>query len=185
MPWFDDLTVDCFHGNILEADTEAIACNVNVMVNLNYSLGKQLLQHYGPRLLGRVDESRKQLNGGQLELGQAIWVDVSNCNSVRGIIFFGWWAEDNDFTSQLIYKCFTTTLRTAFANDCRSIAFPLFGSGSGNMNFQVFQKTIWQALFELNKLKDSGSFSVQELLFFSTDQRLLSQLDNYLARLFI
>ncbi len=181
MSWFDKLTVDCIHGDLLQADTETLACNVNVMLNLNYSIGQQLLKRYGNSLAQELDIIRKRLPAQRLELGQALWVD--NHAGKRPLIFFGWWDRDNDFTVRLIYTSFVNTLREAFAHDCRSIAFPLFGTGSGSMCFNDFQESISKALQELNRLKGAHTFSVEEIVFFSTNKERIEPFSATLDRI--
>lgn len=183
MCWFDNLTVDCIHGDLLLAETEAIACNVNVMLNLNYSIGQQLLHLYGNDLTEKLSIIKKHLPEQRLELGQAIWVDVNSSPEKTPIIFFGWWDKDNDFTTRLIYSSFVNSLRIAFAHNSRSIAFPLFGSGSESIHFNDFQESISKALQELNKLKMSHEFSIEELFFYSTNKVRIKKLSNHLDRI--
>ncbi len=183
MSWFDKLEIDFIHGSLLDADTEAIACNVNVAIDLNYSIGKQLLEYFGPNLRGVIKNVRDTLPGRKLELGQAVWLDAPCPTSLKGIIFFGWWSSQNEFTANLIYTSFVNSLRVAFSYGCCSISFPLYGSGSGGMPFQLFQDTILQAFQELDNLRNSNMFSVEEVCFISTNMPRLEQLENHLARL--
>ncbi|WP_319587894.1 macro domain-containing protein [uncultured Desulfobulbus sp.] len=176
MPWFDKLNIDCIHGDILAMQTEAIACNVNLHLDMNYSLGKQLAAKYGAELKTAANYARQLLPNGSLELGQAIFTPLTTFPPLKGVIFFGWWTADNEFTRALIYRSLANVLRKCFENNCFSLALPLFGSGSGSMPFQNFQDTVAQVLEELNSLNRSDSFPLEELYFVSTNHDRVEQL---------
>ncbi len=183
MSWFDKLTIDCTCGDILTADSQVVACNTTVKLGLHYSLGKQLVHLFGDKLLEKVTAAKALLPSGELPLGQAIWVEMDHSDRFAAIIFFSWWSADNEFSNRLIYQCLASVLRTAFNNGCRSLAVPLYGSGSGSMDFKRFQETVCRVLVELNTLRNSDTFSVEELVFVSTDQMWIEQLESSLAKL--
>ena len=176
MPWFDKLTIECIHGDILAIATDSVACNVNVNLDLNYSLGKQMVLKYGSGLLDAVNHARQLLPNGSLELGQAVFMPLTVFPPLKGVIFFGWWAADNEFTRALIYRSLTSILRKSFENNCFSLAVPFFGSGSGSMSFQLFLCTVAEVLEQLNNLKCSDSFSLEEIFFVSTNSDRVEQL---------
>lgn len=176
MTWFDKLSIDCLHGDILSTDVEAIACNVNLQMHLCHSLGKQVADTFGPEIIVAIELARQTLPTGSLELGQAAFIPMETHPPMKGIIFFGWWAAENEFNRALIYRSMVNILRQGFLNSCLSLAIPLFGSGSGSMSFQIFQDTVAQVLEELNGLKHSASFSVEELYFVSTNSDRIDQL---------
>ena len=182
MNWADNLTIDCIHGDVLQANAEVLACNTNIKLGLQYSLGRQLVQRFGYPLVEKVTIAKQTLRKNEIALGETIWVDTWEIMPFNAIIFFGWWDADNEFSDRLIYQCFINVLRNAFNHECRSIALPLFGSGSGSMNFNRFQKVILNVLTELNSLPCSDTFSVEELMFYSTNSLLIQEIDKTLAR---
>ena len=183
MSWFEKLTVDCVNSDIWETETEVIGCNANVMLSMNNSLGTQLLSKCGVGLLGELDKLREHLPGKRLDLGQAIWLDLQVSKFTKAVIFFGRWSKNNDFSEQLIYKCFVNTLRLAFKKEVGSIAFPFFGTGSESMEIRWLENSIMRVLSDLNDLKISSEFSVEEILFYSTKTHLVERLNSSLARL--
>jgi O-acetyl-ADP-ribose deacetylase (regulator of RNase III) len=74
----------------------------------------------------------------------------------------------------------TNALRQALAATVRSVAFPLIGTGS-HMDPVILQAGIVKVLRDLNTLKSSSRFSIEELYFVSTRSDRVHELQFYLG----
>lgn len=163
--WLDDLDWECIVGDIFALDVEAIAIPVNVVLNLNYRLGRQLAQHCGgPSLHDELQRHRAGLPGGRLALGRVVSVSVSGLAHVKRVILAGWWSEENEYTDQLIYGVMVSSIREANVHGCSSLGISMFGARGGvsdDRRARVFAR----ALLELHRIRGSAEFPLKRLVF--------------------
>ncbi|MDN5870601.1 MAG: macro domain-containing protein [Nitrococcus sp.] len=180
MEWLDQLDVECLHGDILSVEAQAVACNVNIMMSLNYRLGQQVGARCGPELASDLDAIRNTLPDGQLGLGSAITTPAYHLGRTEQLILFAWWGEDNEFTPQFIYKCLSNIFREALKLRVESLALPLFGTGSHGMRLQDLATQIVGVLQDFDRLKNSQNFSLKALHLCSDKSRDIAYLDEYI-----
>lgn len=162
--WLDRLDVECLHGDLLDMQTAAIACNVNQAMALNYRLGRQIEQRAGAALRRAIDDVRHTLDGGMLPLGHAVSVPVAGlAPDVERLILVAWWGRDNAFTGAFIYKCLANVLRSALHDNLESLALPLFGTGSRDAGADDFAVQLVRVLKDFDGLVGADQFSLQEL----------------------
>lgn len=179
MTWIEQLNVECLKGDLLDQQTQAIACNVNVMLNLNYRLGQQIEHRCGPELVRDLEVLRDRLPGGRLPLGHAITTAAYNMAPCEKLILFAWWGEDNAFTPQFIYKCLSNLLREALTGRIESLAVPLFGTGSRDVRALDLAVQIVAVLKDFNRLNNAPDFSLQDIYFVSNKSSDVADVDNY------
>lgn len=170
MSWFGRLDVQCKYADLLDMDVDGIICNTNIMLNLNYSIGRQLSKRCGPELERKLDDILMALPNHELPLGQSVCVRAFNMERIRSIIFTAWWSAENDFRAELIYQCHASALRSALNENMKSLAFPLFGTGSQTMRLPTLAAGIACVLNDFDALKGAESFSLEELYFVSNNE---------------
>lgn len=181
MGWLDRLSVETRCGDLFSMPVEAVAVNTDVGVSFRHTLGRELLARCGEPLLQEVGKILDTLPLRRLALGQAITVPSYNLGSIEKVILVAWWGRENAFTSRFIEMVLTNALRQAFVANVRSVACPLIGTGS-HMDPTLLHAGIVKALRDLDTLKNSSRFSIEELYFVSTRSDRVSELQSYLDR---
>ena len=181
--WLEYLDVDCLNSDLFLAPVEAIVCNVNTQLALNYNLGRRLATLGGISLVQAIQKTALNLPGNRLILGQALIVDIPEpWGSFEKVILTAWWDFDNDYSERLIYSCIISSLREAFDAQIRSLAMPLIGMGSGQIKIQDFARIFVSVLRDLNALRTNKIFPLENRLLFSLENKLILQVQEYLEK---
>jgi len=183
MAWLDTLYLECRHGDLFEADVEALACNVNTSMALNYSLGRQLAERGGDGLVSEIRAEREQLQDNHLLLGEAISVPATGLEPFQWVILFAWWAAEGEYTDNLIYKCLINTLRQGFRREVTSLVLPMFGIGSGQVSAERLACQAVKVISDLDKLSVSDGYSIEHVVFASDRQSDIQKMEKELFRL--
>ena len=69
--WLDFLEIDCLTQDLFSIEADVVAIPVNVMLNLNYTLGRTLAQRGGPELIQRVQDAARAIPDLRMTLGTA------------------------------------------------------------------------------------------------------------------
>jgi O-acetyl-ADP-ribose deacetylase (regulator of RNase III) len=180
--WLDDLEWECIVGDIFDLEVDAVAIPVNVVLNLNYRLGRQLAARCGgPSIHEELERHRARLPGGMLALGTAVSVPVSGLPHAERAILAAWWSEENEYTDQLIYGVMVSAIREANAHRCASLGVSMFGARGGvsdDRRARVFAR----ALVELHRVRGSARFPLKRLVFCDTSAGRLDVLEEVLDR---
>jgi O-acetyl-ADP-ribose deacetylase (regulator of RNase III) len=174
--------VEAHCGDLFSALCEAIVVNTDIAVSFRHTLGRELLERFGERLSTDVRTILETLPERRLALGQAVTVPAYNLDPIKNVILVAWWGRDNEFTFRLIESALTNSLRQAFAANILSLACPLIGTGFQHMDPALLHAGIVKVLRELDGLKNSARFSVEELYFISDRSDRVSDLQSYLNR---
>lgn len=162
----DGFEIDFVEGDLLDFVGDAIVVNTNVRLNLNYKLGKAVLEKAGENLdkeLHCVLSDR--FSGKDLPLGTAVSTNsYGMSDQIRKLIFVSWWNQDNEYTVNHIFKIHAAAIREADVLGLRTIAFPLMGRGH-RVKYSIIAEGIAQTINELNKLEKR--FSVEKVVFIS------------------
>lgn len=180
--WLDFLEIDCLTQDLFSIEADAVAIPVNVMLNLNYTLGRTLAQRGGPELIARVQAAARTIPDRRMKLGTATSVATEDLPlPCKQIVLVAWWNEDTDYDRNHLYRCYAAALREAFAHRATSLALPILG-GRGGVQPQHRAAVICDLLRQFNGLKPSGSFPVTRLIFADTAHEPLKAIENELDR---
>jgi len=162
----DDFEIDFVEGDLLDFEGDAIVVNTNVRLNLNYKLGKAVLEKTGEDLDKELQcVLSDRFSGKDLPLGTAVSTNsYGMSDQIRKLIFVSWWNQDNEYTINHIFKVHTAAIREADALGLRTIAFPLMGRGH-RVKYSIIAEGIANTINELNKLE--RRFSVEKVVFIS------------------
>lgn len=180
--WLDRLSVIAMTGDLLSYRADGIVCNVNTKLALNYAVGRQLARIGGKQLIHDIEAAARQLSGEELTLGEAISVKTGALPAVSNLILVAWWGKDNEYTTQLLYKAIIGGIRQALHHGMRSLAMPMFGTGSGKVTAGQFADHLFQILKDLDGLSDSESYCLEEIAIVSDRCTDIEVLDRYLGR---
>jgi len=180
--WLDFLEIECRQEDLFAIEADALAIPVNVMLNLNYTLGLALAQHGGPELVARVQAARQAIPGGRMTLGAATSVPTEDLPLlVKRAVLVAWWNEDTAYSDNHLYKCYAAILREAFAHGATSLVLPILG-GRGGVKAANRARVVCDLLRQFHKLKPSGSFPVNRLIFAGTDPATVTAIEAELDR---
>lgn len=182
MEWLDRLSVEVCLGDLVLHSADALVCNVNTNLALNYSIGRQIRAVGGERLVLDIEAATRQLPGERLTLGEAITVKTSALPAASHLILVAWWDRDNDYTPQLLYKVVIGGIRQALHHRMRSLAMPIIGIGSGRVTAEQFGDCLIQVVRDLDGLSNAGEHSLEEIAVVSDREREIEVLDQYLSR---
>jgi O-acetyl-ADP-ribose deacetylase (regulator of RNase III) len=162
----DDFEIDFVDGDLLDFVGDAVVVNTNIRLNLNYSLGKAILEKAGQPLESELqDILHDRFSDMDLPLGTAVSTNAYGLSDhVRKLIFVSWWNQDNEYTVNHIFKVHAAAIREADALGLRTIAFPLMGRGH-RVKYSIIAEGIAITINELNKLEKR--FSVEKVVFIS------------------
>ncbi len=161
-------------GDLLELAVEGIVCNVNIELDLNYSLGQTVLRRGGEAVKLQLDRLFHERDGHPFPFGVAVSTEAGNLPPpVKRLIFVTWWGRDNEYTANHVFRCHAAAIREADRYALTSLAFPLMGRGH-RLDFRIMAEGIARAINELHGLPHK--FSLQRLVLGSLSQAYLDQL---------
>lgn len=182
MAWRDRLSVEACVGDLLAHSADGLVCNVNTNLALNYSIGRQVRQVGGERLIREIEAVARQLPGEKLMLGEAVIVKTSALPAASYLILVAWWDRDNEYTHYLLHKAIISSIRQALSHGMRSLAMPILGIGSGRITAVQFADGLIRVVHDLERLADSESFCLNEITVVSDRRMDIEVIDQYLAR---
>src|SRR3989442_1620507 len=134
MAWLESLHVEVAQADLFSMSVEAVVVNTETDLSLSHSLGRTLLERSGDRLRTDIDRIRSGLAAGKLALGQAVTAPAYGLGTIRYAIVVACWDRDNPYSRRLVERAYTSALRQAFEHRVRSVALPLMGTGSFQMD---------------------------------------------------
>jgi O-acetyl-ADP-ribose deacetylase (regulator of RNase III) len=169
-------------ADLFSLDADAVVIPVNVVLNLNYTLGRAVAQRGGPALLERLQAVRRSLPGERMTLGTATTVDTRDLPHLPDrVIFVAWWNEDTPYDDQHLRKCYRSALRQALDHGVTSLVLPSLG-GRGGVSPTRRARAICAVLKECGQLPRSAEHSVQHLLFADVAREPLAAIEDELNR---
>ncbi len=181
MSWLEDLTVDAVRGDLFAMDVDAIVCTTKVDGTLYGRTSKQLFSLDEQFFRAGIEEKILKLGQDKLSLGEAISLDTETqenpeLNRFKRIILAALWDYHSEYTYNLIYALIVNSLRQAFAGKIKSLALPIL-----NVDDKLFSQVTINVLSELNELKNSDEFSLEELIFVSDKENRVEFLNNSIS----
>jgi len=170
----DDFDIDFVEGDLLDFAGDAIVVNTNIRLNLNYKLGKAVLEKAGAALDKELQSIfNERFSGKDLPLGTAVSANAYGMSEqIQKLIFVSWWSQDNEYTVNHIFKVHSAAIREADVSGLRTIAFPLMGRGH-RIKYSIIAEGIANTINELNKLVKR--FSVEKIVFISLHKEDVEQ----------
>jgi len=165
MSWLENLGIYFECKELLSIDVDAIVCPINVDLNEYGKISKKIFKLGQTGLINDLSEVKNKLANQKLVLGQAISVDckpIYNIGNFKKIIFVALWDFYSEYDFNLFYKAYINSFREAFQHNLKSIALPIMAY-DGNLN--LCGQTIIKVIRDLNYLKNSSEFSVEEIYF--------------------
>lgn len=166
MTWFDKLEIDFRTGELFLSTKESIVVTVTTSIGPYGRLSRQLLGKYGVALSDEIRQLLEARPGGKLLLGEAVTVSAPHgmdFDPFRKLILAALWQHENEYTPNLIYTVYVNSLRQAFHHGMQSLAIPIL-----KVPKRMLRESIIKVFSELNALRDSSDFSVEEIEFVST-----------------
>ena len=178
MSWIENLDIKAEHNDLLSTKVDAIVLPVNVDLEQYGKISQKIFSVCGIDLLNDLSKIKERLKNSKLFLGQAVSLHCPpSCNIKRfyRIIFVGMWDYQSEYNSNLFYKAYVSCFREAFQHNIRSIAFPIMAYDG---NIRISAQSAVKAITELDRLKNSSEFSVEEVCFVSTNNDHVSYFED-------
>jgi O-acetyl-ADP-ribose deacetylase (regulator of RNase III) len=173
MAWLDNLDIVFECNDLTSMKMDALVCPVTVELAEYGKLSSQIFNIAKSSLKRDLYEIKKKLPNERLILGE---VAAINCkpayqlNNIGALIFAALWERQSEYSENLFYKSYINSLREAFKLNIKSIGLPLF-TYDGNLSFCA--KAIIKTICDLDSLKNSSEFSVDEIYFVSKNSNHL------------
>lgn len=165
MSWLERCEVSVVNGDLFDQQVDALVIPVESTLTFNHLLGRELLIRCGQSLHIAASQAARSVFGDRVPLGDGFAVPIDGLEGVRCMIFVAWWDRDNPYTQNLIERCVSTALRKAFQSQSTSVALPLFGVNSSELNLRDLYAAIPKVLREFDSLRTSDTFPVEDLRF--------------------
>ncbi len=168
MSWLDNLDVIFENKELTLMRVDAMVCPISV--NLKpYGKISQKLYALGQSALEKdLTEVKASLSNEKLNLGQAISIDCKpgyTIGKFKKLIFVALWDIQSEYNLNLFYKAYINSIRMALQDKLKSIALPIMAYDG---NLRICGQAIEKVINELNSLKGSSDFSIEEIYFVST-----------------
>ncbi len=170
MSWLDELDVIVAHDDLLSVEVDAIVCPVTVKLEDYGKISRKIFEIATPSMQKDLMEVKKSLPNNQLRLGESISIDCAESygiNNCRKLIFTALWDFVSEYNMNLFYKAYINSFRRAFEDELKTIALPIMAY-DGHIN--LCGKAAVKVIKELDCLKNSSRFSVEEVYFISTNE---------------
>ena len=165
MSWLERCDISVVHGDLFDQKVDALVVPVECSLTFAHVLGRQLLDRHGHEFRAAASEAGKRLFGDRVPLGGGFSIPVDGSETSRWVVLVAWWDSENSYTQNLIERCISTAFRRAFETQSKSVALPLFGVNSSELKLHDLYAAIPKALREFDSLRQSDTFSVEDLRF--------------------
>ena len=181
MSWFEILDVLFAHGDILSFDTDAIVCTINVDYEAYGKISQKIYDQCHPELIYKIRKLKGVDAGNKLKLGQAITLNCQNewDLNFQKIILVAMWDFHSEYTWNLFYMGYINSIRQANENNLETIAMPIMAYEG---KIDLVARTILKVLTDLDRLKNSSEFSLEEIFFISYNQEHVETLDQLVGQ---
>ena len=165
MGWLERCEVRVVEGDLFYQSVEALVVPVECSLTFTHVLGCEVLRRYGQGIHGRAAAEAARLFDGHMRLGGGFSLSIDHPGLLKHIILVAWWGRDNAYSQNLIESCMGAALRRAFEIGSPSLAMPLFGVNSAELNLHDLYAAVPKVLREFDDLRGSDEFSVEDLRF--------------------
>lgn len=176
MPWLERCEVTVVNGDLFDQQVDALVIPVESSLTFTHVLGRELLTRFGQSLHVAASAAAKGRFGDHVPLGDGFSIPIEGPKFARRIVFVAWWNRDNRYTQNLIERCVSTALRKAFETQSTSLALPLFGVNSSELNLRDLYAAIPKVLEEFDSLRTSYTFPVEDLRFVCRKLQVVEEL---------
>ena len=150
---------------------ESIVCPVTMDLDVYGKISNELFNLAQKSLRNDLCEIGSNSLNSRLLLGQAISINCKpeyKLGNFKTLIFVALWDYQSEYSFNLFYKAYINSLRQAFQHNIRSIALPIMAY-EGNLN--LCGQAILKSVHDLDGLKHSAEFSIEEIYFVSKNRR--------------
>lgn len=168
MSWFDKLEINIRRGDIFQSKTESIMITVTTSLNPYGKLSTSFLNEYKTRLSPQFDSILSERTNQRLNLGEAISINIGRkaaLGDIKMVVLTALWQDENPYTPNLIYSVYINSIRQALNKDLLSLSLPII-----KVPKILLGEKIVQVLKDLNNLRVSETFSVEEIEFVSNNE---------------
>lgn len=182
MSWLERCDISAINGDLFDQEVDALVIPIECSLNFTHVLGRELLSRYGQYLHTAASEASRKTLGDRVPLGNGFTVRIHGSDQVRWAILVAWWDRDNRYTQNLIERCISTALRKAFETRSTSVAMPLFGVNSSELDLNDLFTAVPRVLRDFDALRTSDTFSVEDLRFVCQKPLVVDELRQVLRR---
>ena len=178
MSWLDKLEISFEHNDLLSINVEAIVCPVRLSLDAYGKISQRIFTAGRDALRDEVFTIKEYLPDNKLLLGQAISIVCKpdyHIGNFRRLIFTALWDHHSEYNVNLFYKAYINSLRDAFQHHIKSIALPVMAYDG---NLSLCGKAIIKVIQDLDSMKNSSEFSVENIYFVSNNREHI----NYLVK---
>lgn len=169
MNWLESVDIFFECKDLISIDVEAIVCSVTVNLDAYGQISQQLFKTGQSHLKHDLIAIQERLANQKLTLGQAISLDCKhtyNIPNIKKLIFVAMWDSHSEYTFNLFYKAYINALREALQHQIKSIALPVMAYDG---NLIMCGQAIVKVIHDLDCLKNSSEFSIEEVIFTTTN----------------
>ena len=169
MSWLENIDIQFQHKDIISMDVDVIVSTITVNIEAYGKIGQKLFQLGWNTLNNDLLHLKDGLSKQKLDLGQAISLDckaIYNIGEYKKLIFVALWDAQSEYDFNLFYKAYINSLREAFKYNMKSIALPIMAYDG---NLKICGQVIHKVIHDLDGLKDSDEFSLEEIFFVSNN----------------
>lgn len=159
MNWLERCDITVVNGDLFNQQVEALVIPVESSLTFTHVLGRELLSRYGQTLRVAASQVARNAFGDHIPLGDGFATPIEGVKGTRWVILVAWWDKDNRYTQGLIEQCVSTALRKAFETQSTSIALPLFGVNSPDLNLEHLYAAVPNVPREFDSLRTSITFA--------------------------
>ena len=178
LSWIENLDIRAEHNDLLSVNADAIVSPVTVNLEQYGKISQQIFGVGNGELLDDLSKIKSDLINNRLRLGEAVSLRCSlsyHIGIFERIIFVAMWDYQSEYNLNLFYKAYISCFRDAFQHNLKSIALPIMAyDGNIRLNAQAAVK----AITELDQLKNSSEFSVENIYFVSTNNSHVRFIEN-------
>lgn len=165
MKWFEKLQINVRKGDIFQSETEGLMITTTTSLGPYGNLSKEFFEKYAQVLTSQIDSILNERTNKTLQLGETVSVIVEESgDKTKRVILATLWQNENPYTPSLIYSVYINSLREAFKANLLSLSLPIL-----KVPKNMLGEKIIQVLTDLNDLRTSETFSVEEIEFVSNN----------------
>jgi hypothetical protein len=150
-------------------NVEAIVCTVTLDLDEYGNLSQKIFDIGKEKLRRDLFKIKESLPNNRLLSGQAtslVCKSDYHIGNFERLIFVAVWDYQSEYNLNLFYKAYINSLREAFQHNIRSIALPIMAYDG---NLRLCGQAIVKVIKDLDNLKISSEFSIEEIYFVSNN----------------
>src|SRR6266536_6205099 len=129
------MRITIFAGDIVDAPAEALCSSTNPRLSLMMGTGAAIRARGGDEIL-RACEALTAASGGTLLLAGSVYPTTAGRLSCKRVIHCVGSDSAHRSSEEIVKLCVRNALACADAQNCRTIAMPVFASGHARIKFE-------------------------------------------------